>query len=94
MRMRKIGIVCMVCGAKGTHEMGGPVRLRAKIHKPCGGRARPMWWIRRYPAKALGEATGEGARATVEALLSAARQREELARAGDRSTAPLGIPSV
>lgn len=51
---RKIGVVCMKCGAKGKHQMGGPSRLRQKEH--CeGARIRPIWWIQKYPEKATQE---------------------------------------
>jgi len=66
-----IGIVCMACGAKGSHKMGGGVRLKDKRHV-CDPRARPrpIWWVQRYPDRARAEVK-PGARAVVERLILA-----------------------
>lgn len=54
---RRIGIICMECGHRGRHVMGGAVRLRDRACEECGGRGRPIWWAQKYPQKALGEAS-------------------------------------
>lgn len=54
----EIRVICMGCGTEGMHEMGGPVRLRDKHCRNCGGRGRPAWWVKKYAHRASSEATG------------------------------------
>jgi len=74
-RRRRIGVVCMECGRLGRHEIGGPDgrRLRKRGCAACGGRGRPIWWVRRHPVRAWEEAAPE-ARETLQQIASMARR--------------------
>ena len=59
-----IRTACMDCGNPGRHRVshGRPEkgsaetpRLKTRPCAKCGGRHRPLWWVRRYPRRAAAE---------------------------------------
>lgn len=55
-RMRKAGgirVVCLRCEARSRHDPEAGTRLREKRCRACGGRLRAVWWVVRFPTRAL-----------------------------------------